>query len=87
MANIETAVSEGRGVVTCHEAGRLWGTNQQGGHAVLVTGIEYDADGNPQTVFINDTGTGNCMDAIPASRFENSFQQGFDLNVTSNPIW
>jgi len=87
MANIQGAVAEGRGVITAHNAGKLWGTTQSGGHAVVVTGIEYDSDGNPTRVFINDTGSGQCMNAIPASQFQNSLLPGKKINVTSNPIW
>ena len=87
MANIERAVAQGRGVITSHNAGQLWGTAQTGGHAVVVTGIEYDSDGNPTRVFINDTGNGQCMNPVPAERFQNSLRPGRDINVTDNPIW
>ena len=87
MGNIERAVAEGRGVITSHEAGRLWGTAQQGGHAVLVTGVQYDANGQPTNVIINDTGTGQCMNYVPARRFQNSFRAGRQANITRNPIW
>ena len=88
MANIELAVAQGRGVITSHDAGLLWkDPNVHGGHAVLVTGVEYDADGNPKTVFINDTGNGKCMNSVPADQFQNSLRTGRDINITDNPIW
>ncbi len=86
MGNIEGSVAQGRGVITAHEAGRLWGTTQQGGHAVLVTGVQYDANGNPTNVIVNDTGTGQCMNYVPAGRFRNSLR-GDPILVTRNPIW
>jgi phosphoribosyl-AMP cyclohydrolase len=87
MENIERAVAEGRGVITSHNAGKLWGTTDSGGHAVLVTGIEYDENGNPTRVFFNDTGTGHCMNSVPASQFQNSLRPGRQINVTNDPIW
>ena len=87
MADIQQAVAEGKGVITAHQAGRLWNTSQQGGHAVLVTGIKYDANGLPKTVYINDTGTGQGMNPVPASRFEKSLLPGFRATITSNKIW
>jgi len=88
MNNITQAVREGRGVITSHDAGTLWnqpGVN--GGHAVTVTGLEYDSNGNLQNVIINDTGTGQGAQSIPADRFQNSLRPGRDINVTDSPIW
>jgi uncharacterized Zn-binding protein involved in type VI secretion len=88
MKSVQQGVAEGRGVITSHDAGALW--NQPGvtgGHAVTVTGVEYNANGSPKTVFVNDTGTGQCMQAVPASQFESSLRPGRQVNVTANPIW
>jgi uncharacterized Zn-binding protein involved in type VI secretion len=87
MQNIERAVAEGRGVITSHDAGTLWNTSDTGGHAVVVTGVEYDADGNPVNVIINDTGTGQCRQSVPAQRFQNSLRPNREINVTARPIW
>jgi hypothetical protein len=87
MENIQQAVAEGRGVITAHDAGALWNTPDEGGHAVLVTGTEYDSEGHLTGVIINDTGTGEGMHSVPADRYEGSLLQGFDATVTDDPIW
>jgi hypothetical protein len=69
----------------------LWNNpNFNGGHVVLTTGIEYDADGNPKNVIINDTGTGECGAKIPADQYEASLRndQSDQMSiVTDSPIW
>ena len=87
MANITQAIAERRGVITSHDVAVLWGPGNSGGHAVLVTGLQYDQNGNLVNVIINDTGTGNCQNSIPATQFQNSLRSGRDVNVTTNPIW
>lgn len=96
IQNIELAVSQGRGVISSVWAARLWPANvatssglvpgsATGGHAIVVTGVEYDADGNIVNVIVNDTGLGSCSQPIPAAQFQNSLKS--DINVTDNPIW
>jgi hypothetical protein len=87
MRNIIQAVSEGRGVITSHDVSVLWGPGNSGGHAILVTGIEYDANGQPVAVIANDTGTGQCGVRYPINTFQNSLRPGRNINVTNNPIW
>ena len=91
MGNIIQAVAEGRGVITSNDVALLWGPPNTGGHAVLVTGIEFDANGNPQTVIVNDTAKHadgiNCGRSYPAATFKNSFLPGNRIVVTNNPIW
>ncbi len=89
MQTIELAVSQGRGVITSHDAGVLWNNPafNGGGHAVTVTGVEYDQNGNVTNVIINDTGTGQCRQSIPAQQFQNSLRPNRQINVTNNPIW
>lgn len=87
MENIQQAVAEGRGVITAHDAGALWNTTDEGGHAILVTGAQYDANGKLTALIINDTGTGEGMHSVPADRYERSLLQGFDATVTNGKIW
>src|SRR5207302_665173 len=61
VQNLETAVAEGRGIIVSVYAGDIWppsaGLNPGNGtHAILVTGVEYDAKGNHTNVIVNDTG-------------------------------
>jgi len=87
--NIMQAVAEGRGVITSHDAGRLWGNPafNGSGHAVLVTGVQFDANGNPVNVIINDTGQGICSNSVAAPQFFGSLRAGRDLNSTDNPVF
>ncbi len=89
IANIEQAVAEGRGVVTSHDAGTLWNDPRYagGGHAIVTTGMKYDADGKLEAVIVNDTGLGQSQMEIPAQQYINSLRPNRDINVTDNPIW
>lgn len=87
MKNIQQAVAEKKGVITAHEAGALWGYEQPlGGHAIVVTGVEYDAAGKLEKVIVNDTGIGKHH-AIPAQQFENSRLEGWPCLITESSIW
>jgi hypothetical protein len=90
MANLETALGNGQGVIASVDASRLpnWPTNTppQTLHAITVTGVEYDANGNPIKVVVNDTGTGNCGLKMPYATFQRALS-GRDHVVTTNPIW
>ena len=89
MENIQQAVAEKKGVITSHDAGVLWGdpTYAGSGHAVTVTGVEYDSTGKPSVVFINDTGTGSGAQGVPAAQFESSLRANREINVTDKSIW
>jgi uncharacterized Zn-binding protein involved in type VI secretion len=89
MDNIAQAVAEKRGVITVHDAGKLWGTTDAGLHAINVTGIQYDADGKPAQVIMNDTGLGSCGRSMPAADFESSLYtpSPSTVVVTDNPVW
>ena len=47
----------------------------------------FDANGQPQTVIINDTGNGQCGSQVPAAQFFNSLRPGRNANVTNNRVW
>jgi uncharacterized Zn-binding protein involved in type VI secretion len=87
MASITQGVAEGKGVITSHEAGTLWGTDDSGGHAIVVTGLTFDANGKLVKVTTNDTGFGQCGREVDADQFEESLRPGREVNVTTNPIW
>lgn len=99
LSQYELALSQGRGVVTGGDVSGLpgWGS-QTGGHAVTVTGYEYDDNGNITHVRYNDTGIGACNQRATAAQFQNFMNieannliaQGFTPlggTVTNNPIW
>ncbi|HEY5603543.1 MAG TPA: PAAR domain-containing protein [Gammaproteobacteria bacterium] len=88
VGNIQQAVIEGKGVITSHAARVLWGDRRvSGNHAVLTTGVKYDASGKVSHYVINDTGTGQGMRNVPATQYENSLIPNRQINVTDNPIW
>lgn len=88
VENIQQAVIEGKGVITSHDAGVLWGDPAvNGGHAIVVTGVKYDATGNVSGYIVNDTGTGEGMKEIAAAQFESSLRPNREINVTDSPIW
>jgi uncharacterized Zn-binding protein involved in type VI secretion len=94
LTAMEGAVANGQGVIAGVWVGNLpastgWtgfapGT---GGHALLVTGVEYDANGNPVNVVVNDTGQGRCGVRIPYNQFQNALIPGFTPAATVNAIW
>ncbi len=99
IADMETPLSQGRGVIAPLDVTGLpgWGT-QSGGHAVTVTGIEYDDAGNITAVIYNDTGIGVCQQRATPAQFQaalntlgaTSLSQGRPLNklvATNNPVW
>lgn len=80
MANMQTALSAGQGVIVNLDAAPLWSPTMtpaqiaaQGpppwGHAVVLTGIDYDDNGNPIQVHYNDTGRGQCGATAPYATF------------------
>ena len=85
-ANIQAALGQGRGVVSSHNAGKLWGTSDTGGHAVQTTGVVRDPNGNVTHYVINDTGTGQAGALAPRAQYEDSLR-GTPIAVTDNPIW
>lgn len=94
MGNMEAAVADGRGVSVDVWAGSMPNWAGQGlapgtgGHNILVTGVEYDDNGNPVNVIINDTGVGQCSQSIPYGQFQSALMGGGNNHVvTNNPIW
>lgn len=83
---IPLALSRGQGVVASVDVGVMWPVSTAGlgvppgpqapamgsWHAVNVTGVRYDDNGNITHYVINDTGTGQCSVAVPKATFESS---------------
>jgi hypothetical protein len=85
--NIQVALTEGKGVISMHDAGKLWGNNAQGGHAVHVTGVKRGPDGKITHYVINDTGTGQVGRQVTAAQYEGSLLKGnAPATVTEKPI-
>lgn len=87
---IVQAVAEGKGVITSHDAGTLWDDPRSNGegHGVVVTGVEFDAEGKPVNFITVDSGIGSCAAAVPADRFLDSmWKPPATANVTKEPLW
>jgi len=91
LANMQGNLSAGQGVIASLDAGKIWGPqgiNGSGGHAVMVTGMDYDDAGNPIAVHYNDTGAGQCGHVAPYGDFKNAVESWGGENVaTTGQIW
>lgn len=90
--NLGMAMSRGQGAIVSLDAYHLWGPSSAypgALHAVTVTGVEYDDAGNRVAVIINDTGSGQCGQRVPAQQFDRATaaHPSSQLNVTTNPIF
>ncbi len=85
-ASVDQALANNQGVISGHDAGRLWNDpNQSGGHAVNTTGAIQDSNGKTLAYTINDTGTNQAGRVVPATEYANSMDGG-PIAVTDNPI-
>jgi hypothetical protein len=84
-ADIQAALKEGKGVVSAHDAGKLWGNDAEGGHAVHVTNVVRDSNGKVTHYVINDTGTGQAGRRVTAEQYEGSLLKA-PATVTEKPI-
>ncbi|MCL2725988.1 MAG: PAAR domain-containing protein [Polyangiaceae bacterium] len=109
LDNIGQALSGGKGVIADTDAHFLWdgvpNINPPAAgsfHAVTVTGVEYDDNGNVTNVIVNDTGIGECSRKVPVDTWNKAVQGVNDapvpntnpvqhyrayINVTSDPIF
>ena len=100
LDNISQALSSGKGVIADVDAHYLWENipgikqpNFGAFHAVTITGIEYDSNGNIVNIIINDTGTGQCSRRVPVDTWNKAVQGVRDakytpsINVTDKPIF
>jgi hypothetical protein len=101
LNNMGLALSQGKGVIANVDAHYLWmqpdGSSlapKGSGHAITVTGIEYNDNGDVTHVIINDTGVGECGQRVPVNDWNeavnNRVANGLsssELNVTDNPIF
>jgi hypothetical protein len=85
---IQAALKEGKGVVSNHDAAKLWGDDRVvGGHAVHVTGVKRGPNGEITHYVINDTGTGQVGRQVTAAQYEGSLLKGnAPATVTEKPI-
>jgi uncharacterized Zn-binding protein involved in type VI secretion len=89
LNDIKRTIADRKGVVTTLHTKDYWPGSRHDYHAVVVTGVELDSDGNVIAVFINDTGVGECGMKVPANKFAAAIKSGGDqpLVVTKGNIW
>lgn len=86
--SISQRVGEGRGVIISVRAGMLWGTGENGLHAITVTSVVRNPDGSPYGFYVCDSGT-NGRDAskfYTAGEIASALTPGRPMNVTTNII-
>jgi len=79
LEDIARAVEDGKAVVVGYDTRPVWGgrwllRDQPAGHAVRVTAVQRDEDGNITGFYVNDSGNGEAPEYIPAA----TFQQALD---------
>lgn len=94
MGNLEASVAADKGSIVVVDSQTLWtnGTTppSTGDHVVVVTGVEYDDDGNVKSVVINDTGAGTCSQKVPVNVWNQATSPAignWQTNVTDKPVW
>jgi uncharacterized Zn-binding protein involved in type VI secretion len=90
LQDMAQALGEGRAVIVGLDARHIWNQPSPSplGHAIRVTGVEFDANGQPTAVFINDTGSGMSNQRVPAADFNNALSGfgGGRMTTSNNPV-
>jgi len=94
VANVDSALRDGKGVIMSSDADTLWatqgfppGVGGGGRHAVVITNGLYDGDGKMTGVHVNDTGTGTQY-TLTNAQLKDCLDSGSGtLNVTDQRIW
>jgi uncharacterized Zn-binding protein involved in type VI secretion len=87
--NVAQFVAEGRGVgvtVLANKYMPAWYPDKDSVHELLITGAEYDENGDIKSYILNDTGAGVCSLHVPAASFEKSWHPDGKLVVTDAPL-
>lgn len=83
--HLGTELKAGHAVIAEVDTNPLWG--KQGGHALWVTGIDRDVQGNLVTVYTNDSGSSpGAAKAYPGDKFLDAWQGGRGFHMVSTTI-
>lgn len=84
--DLADALKDGRGVVVAVDCLPIWG--EPGGHALWITGIEVDEEGNPTNIICNDSGRDDGQRiAYPLEDFQQSWDWfGNRMVMTNSPL-
>jgi uncharacterized Zn-binding protein involved in type VI secretion len=85
--NAAQAVAEGRGVIFSGWCAPIYNNKQDGTHAVVISGVEYDENGDVKNFILCNSGDGNCDERLPVSRFHDAIVPSFSLIVTKDRLW
>lgn len=93
--SLASDINSNRGVITAHDTNTFYGGSgsaatgtRASSHSVMVTGIQWGADGTPEEYIVNDTADVNgCGKHVSASAFERSLLPNTPAQVTNKPIW
>jgi hypothetical protein len=85
---VQGAVAEGKGVIVTITP-YYWGpyVGPKWFHAIVVTGVVYDEDGNPKAYIINDTGLGVCGKTLTVAEFNAALIKSASMPVTKGRVW
>lgn len=86
VEDTETSVQQGKGVIMPMDNMPDGKGGNIDHHIVVVTGYEYDENGNMKQVIYNDTVRG-CGSKMEADEFKSKCQKGARANVTSEKVW
>jgi hypothetical protein len=85
---VQGAVAEGKGVIVTVNP-YYWGPDVKPDcfHAIVVTGVVYDEDGNPKAYIISDTGLGVCGKTLTVAEFNAALVTGAPMPVSKARVW
>lgn len=94
LETIAESVEDGKGVVVGYDTRPVWGgrwlqRTQPAGHAVRVTAVERDSNGEISAFYINDSGDGVAPKRVPADVFTKALD-GFGggvMAVSEEPLF
>ena len=89
MKELENAVAHGHGVLVGVDSRELWNIPSHlpaGGHAILITAVAYDENGEVTGYVTNDTVMG-CGRPVTRSQLRASLRPDLKATVTRDPIW
>ena len=88
LSTIANAITSGKGVIISVDAGLLWNDARymNGLHAVTVTSVDFDFEGNIEGFHICDSGAGIYDMVVSGDKLENCLAVNRKMNVTQQII-
>lgn len=88
LSTIADAITSGKGVIISVDAGLLWNDVRyiNGLHAVTVTSVDFDSEGNIESFHICDSGSSTYDMVVPRDKLQNCLAINRKMNVTQQII-